>query len=96
MIAEESSISPSPFLTSLESVVRVTRHFNFITARLLINLMVGTTLQQRDYLLTSVDPRITDQEKVTFRLASFLRDWLFDGQAKLVVARLDFQPRVSY
>ena len=51
--------------------------------------MAGTTLQCGDCILKSVDPRITMQEKVSLRLASFLSDPLFDGQAKLVVARLE-------
>ena len=58
MIAEESSISPSPFLTSLVSVIRATGHFN---------LSMGTTLQYRDYMLRSVDPHVRDKEKVTMR-----------------------------
>ena len=50
--------------------------------------MAGTTLQHRNCILKLVDPCIRKQEKVTLRSASFLRDQLFDGQAKPVVARL--------
>ena len=32
---------------------------------------------------------IRDQEKVTLRLVSFLRDWLYDGQAKPVATGLE-------
>ena len=46
MIMEESSISPSPFLSSLEAMVWVSHHFNLITARHLINLMAETTLSE--------------------------------------------------
>ena len=70
-------------------MVRSFRHFSVVIARRLVNLMAGTTLQRRDYILKSVDPHITEQEKVSLRLASFLSDRLFDGQAKPVVARLE-------
>ena len=36
-----------------------------------------------------VDPHIMDQENVALRFASFLSDWLFDGQAKPVVTLLE-------
>ena len=60
-----------------------------VIARRLVNLMAGTTLQCRDYILKSVDPRIGEQEKVSLRSTSFLSARLFDGQAKPVVARLE-------
>ena len=64
-------------------------HFNVVIARCLVNLMAGTTLQCRDCVLRSVDPCITEQERVMLRSTSFLSDRLFDGQAKPVVACLE-------
>ena len=87
LISEEESTSPSAFLSSL--VVRSFRHVNVVSARHLVNLMAGTTLQRRDCILKSVDPRITKQEKVCLRSASFLSDRLFDSQAKTVFAQLE-------
>ena len=69
-------------------MVRYFRHFNVVIPRCLVNLMTGTTLQRRDCALKSVDPRITEQERVALRSASLLNDRLFDGQAKPVVTRL--------
>ena len=72
MIAEEASTSRSSFLTSLESMVRFIQHFNVITAKRLINLMAGTTLQRRSCILKSVDLCITDWEKVEANVLSLL------------------------
>ena len=63
LISEEASTSPSSFLSSLETVVRSFQHFNVVIARRLVNPMA--TLQRRDCILKSVDPRIMEQEKVS-------------------------------
>ena len=70
-------------------MVRSFHHFNVVITRRLVNLMGGTTLQRGDCVLRSVDPHITEQERVMLISASFLSNHLFNCQAKPVVAHLE-------